>query len=156
MKKITILLFAMISLLSFKNQASAQISVSANINIASQPAWAPVGYDYARYYYFPDIDVYYSIPRQQFVYQSGNSWLFASSLPSRFHYDVYSGYKVVINDPKPYLKPGFYRNKYGSFKGTHQKQVIIRDSREEKYYVVKGHPMHEQYVRTHPAKKYQH
>lgn len=41
---------------------NAQIRISINANIVSQPVWGPTGYDYARYYYLPDIDAYYSIP----------------------------------------------------------------------------------------------
>ena len=42
--------------------ASAQVRVNLNINIGSQPAWGPAGYDYVEYYYLPDIDVYYYVP----------------------------------------------------------------------------------------------
>src|SRR6186713_1720141 len=119
--------------------ATAQVSV--NINIGSQPVWGPVGYDYVEYYYMPDIDVYYYVPRHQYVYLSGSNWVFSLSLPVRYrYYDVYSGYKVVINEPRPYLHANVFRERYARYKGRKNSQVIIRNSDEPKYYVVQGHP----------------
>ncbi|WP_421939672.1 hypothetical protein [Pedobacter sp.] len=120
---------------------SAKAQVNVNINIGSQPLWGPTGYDHVDYYYLPDVESYYYVPKKQFVYLNGNDWVFANSLPSRYgNYDLYNGYKVVINSPKPYLNFNNDRVKYAKFKGNGKKQLVIRDSRESKYYVVKGHP----------------
>jgi len=119
--------------------STAQVNV--NINIGSQPTWGPVGYDYVEYYYLPDIEVYYYVPRRQFVYLSNGKWIFVSSLPSRYRsYNLYSGYKVVINQPRPYLYFSTHKVKYAKYKGNNSRQVIIRNSNDPKYYVVKGHP----------------
>jgi hypothetical protein len=118
---------------------TAQVSI--NINIGSQPAWGPVGYDYVEYYYLPDIEAYYYVPRHQFVYLSNGRWIFATSLPSRYRsYNLYNGYKVVINEPRPYLSFSTHRVTYAKYKGNNGRQVIIRNSNDPKYYVVKGHP----------------
>ena len=132
--------------------SNAQVKVNVNLNVGSQPVWGPTGYDRADYYYLPDIDCYYDINRSQFIYNSGNRWVFASQLPSRYrNYDLYNSYKVVVNEPKPYLHADIYRNKYrNNNRSAHEKQVPIRDSRDEKYYQVKGHPMHDQWVKNHP------
>ncbi|HVI48809.1 MAG TPA: hypothetical protein VM802_28325 [Chitinophaga sp.] len=132
-------LFAMSMIYSPAVKAQARVNV--NINIGNQPLWGPEGYDYAQYYYMPDIDAYYDIPRRQFIYLDGSRWIFAPSLPPRFNYDLYRGYKVVINQPKPWMHPDVYRNEYGKYRGWYGKQVMIRDSRNEKYFKVKGHPM---------------
>lgn len=116
--------------------ANAQVNI--NVNIASQPLWGPVGYDYVNYYYFPDIDAYYSIPQRQYIYLQGNKWVFANALPPSYHYDIYRGYKVVVNDRDPWLRPDYYRSKYGKYKNHFGKQVIIRDSDDPKYYKVNG------------------
>ncbi|HYM94744.1 MAG TPA: hypothetical protein VET23_11440 [Chitinophagaceae bacterium] len=123
--------------------ASAQVRVRFNANIATQPVWGPVGYDHAEYYYMPDIDVFYYVPRHQYIYQDRGRWIFTSSLPSRYrNYDFYRGYKVVINDdPRPYQNAENYRNQYSGYKGNHD-QVVIRDSRDSKYFVNKNHPEH--------------
>jgi hypothetical protein len=89
----------------------------------------------------PDIDVYYYVPRRQYVYLSGGRWIFAMSLPTRYRaYDLYTGYKVVINEPRPYLHADVYRVRYAPYRGKRNEQVIIRNSDDPKYYVVKGHP----------------
>lgn len=144
MKKLSFLALLIISVLAFSRPLEAQVRLNVNVNIGNQPVWGPVGYDYAQYYYFPDIDVYYDIPRRQYVYLNGNSWRFSPTLPTRYHFDVYRGYKVVINDAQPWLHPDVYRGRYARYKGPgwYGKQDIIRDSRDSKYYVVKGHPMY--------------
>jgi hypothetical protein len=121
--------------------APARAQVSVNVNIGVQPLWGPVGYDVVEYYYLPDVQAYYYVPNRQFIYLQGNHWVFTNSLPPRYRgYNLYNGYKVVINDPKPYLHFADHRVKYGKYKGWKNKQVIIRDSRDPKYFVVKGHP----------------
>ena len=144
MKKI-LPLFCMAVCLTAVSGVNAQIRISINANIVSQPVWGPTGYDYARYYYLPDIDAYYSIPNHTFVYLEGGNWVFGESLPDRFHYDLYHGYKVVVNEPRPYLHADVYRTKYSQYRGWQGKQDVIRDSRDNRYYVIKNHPMHGSY-----------
>jgi hypothetical protein len=139
MKKLIICAALFLSATFFK-EASAQLRVNVNFNIGSQPVWGPAGYDYAQYYYLPDIEAYYDVPNRQFIYMSGNRWVFSSSLPSRYRdYDLYSGYKVVVNRPRPYVNFNADRIKYSSYRGNHS-QKIIRNSDDPKYYIVKGHP----------------
>jgi hypothetical protein len=142
MKKIWVITCLLMGAFFYGNTANAQVKVSVNFNIGSQPVWGPTGYDYAQYYYLPDVDAYYDIPRHQYIYQNGGRWIYASALPGSYHYDPYKSYKVVVNEPRPYLHDDVYRNKYGRYKGQYSQQQIIRDSRDEKYYVVKGHPMY--------------
>ncbi|SMD03418.1 hypothetical protein [Pedobacter nyackensis] len=137
MKKLFILILVVVSgFMPFSS--SAQISV--NINIGSQPLWGPVGYDHVDYYYLPDIESYYYVPRRQFIYLSNGEWIFSTVLPSRYsNYDLYNGYKVVINSPKPYLHFKEQKVKYAKYKSNRGQAVILR-SDNPKYYVVKGHP----------------
>ncbi len=140
MKKIILVSTILFTLISLTQKTQAQVRVGVNINIGSQPVWGPVGYDYAEYYYLPDIDAYYYVPRHQFIYLSNGRWIFSAALPVRYHdYDLYSGYKVVINEPRPYLHANVFRTRYAPYRGRHD-QIIIRNSDEPKYYVVKGHP----------------
>ena len=135
MKKLFILMGIAIGLLTTQS-ADAQIRVNANINIGNQPAWGPVGYDRVDYYYMPDIDVYYSVPDRRYIYLDGGKWIFASNLPGRHRgYNLYAGPKIVINEPKPYLRADVYRAKYKGWKGP--KQIVIRDSDDDKY---RNHP----------------
>ncbi|MDN5288700.1 MAG: hypothetical protein JWR38_4974 [Mucilaginibacter sp.] len=130
MKKIILTVALLVSCLTVKI-ASAQISLS--INIGSQPAWGPTGYDRADYYYMPDIDSYYDVNAHQYVYMNNNAWVHTASLPPRYsNYDVYNGYKVVVNERTPWVRNDVIRRKYAGYKGR-RNQTIIRDSKEVKY-----------------------
>ena len=139
MKKILVLGLMLVGLLVQSSETKAQVSL--NLNIGSQPLWGPVGYDYAEYYYMPEIDVFYDVPRRQYVYLDGSRWLNSYELPGRYrNYDLYRGYKVVINEPTPWMRWNYYHDRYYSSRSWHDRQVIIRDSRDPRYYVVPGHP----------------
>jgi hypothetical protein len=132
MKKIILSAAIILSCFAIKT-ASAQVSVSLGLNIGSQPAWGPVGYDHASYYYMPDIDTYYDVPTHQYVYFDNNVWVHHTYLPVRYrNYDLYHGYKVVINDRNPWLRHDVYRTEYASYRGRHD-QVVIRNSRDARY-----------------------
>ena len=126
---------------------NAQLSISLGFNVDRLPVWGPTGYDHVEYYYMPDIDVYYNVPQQRYFYSSGGRWVSGSSLPSRYRgFDMYNSYKVVVNERTPYRNAEKYRAQYASFKGRHDQQSI-RDSREEKYFVNKNHPEHNNWVK---------
>jgi len=133
MKKPMVLISFVFGMMLCGYHTNAQVSVT--VNIGSQPDWGPAGYDYVDYYYMPDIDAYYYVPEKQFIYFESNRWVFAPSLPARLRwYDPYHGYKVVVNEPRPYLHPEVYRVKYGKYKGGHgPRQVIIRDKHDNRY-----------------------
>jgi len=134
MKKIIITATVILLCIAASNNSQAQVRVGVNINIGSQPAWGPTGYDYVDYYYLPDIDAYYYVPRHQFVYLSGGRWIFSSSLPVRYRsYDLYSGYKVVINEPRPYLRANVFRERYAAYKGHRNDQVVIKHDNGNHY-----------------------
>ena len=119
--------------------ALAQVRV--NINIGSQPVWGPVGYDHVDYYYLPDIETYYYVPARQFVYFNNGRWIYSSSLPYRYrNYDLNRGYKVVINQPRPYQNFSMHRAEYSRYRNYGGRQMIIRNSNDPRYYLVKGHP----------------
>ena len=109
---------------SFIFNAEAQVKVNVGINIAMQPEWGPAGYDYAEYYYMPDMDVFYVVPQRQFIYLQGGRWLFAASLPAQYrNYDLYHCYKVVVNEPRPYLRCDEYRVRYGSWRSRRGQEI---------------------------------
>jgi hypothetical protein len=142
MKKQIILIAALI-ITCFGYTAHAQVSVS--VNIGSQPLWGPTGYDHASYYYLPDIDAYYDVNAQQYVYMDGGQWVTRPNLPPQYaSYDLYGGYKVVVNQPRPWLHAATYRTKYARYKGHHG-QGSIRDSHLDKYRANPNHPEHNQY-----------
>ncbi|MGZ3872811.1 MAG: hypothetical protein ACXVJD_07825 [Mucilaginibacter sp.] len=131
MKKSLFIAAIILSCLSFKI-ANAQVQVSLGINIGSQPDWGPVGYDHASYYYMPDIDAYYDVPAHQYIYYNNNTWVRNSVLPSRYNFDRYNSYKVVVNEPSPWRHNDRIRERYASYRG-HSGQGVIRDSRDARY-----------------------
>ncbi|WP_367866863.1 hypothetical protein [Pedobacter sp. WC2423] len=137
MKKLILLsLLGMIGFLPY--HAAAQINV--NVNIGSQPLWGPVGYDHVDNYYLPDIESYYNVPKRQFSYREGSRWISSSSLPPRYSsYDLYNGYKVVVNSSNPYRNFNSDKVKYAKYKKV-RNQKVIKYSDDPRYYAVKGHP----------------
>jgi hypothetical protein len=125
MKKLMII-WGLLTTMLFAPQLNAQVSV--NININSQPAWGPVGYDYVEYYYLPDIEVYYSVVYQKYIYWNNGRWVWVTVLPSRYsYYNIYNGYKVVINEPNPYHHHHHHKVKYKGYKNYGGHQNVIRD-----------------------------
>jgi hypothetical protein len=139
MKK-QIVLAAIVLLSCFGYSANAQVSVHFNVGL--QPLWGPVGYDYVQYYYIPDIDAYYDVANQDYVYLDNGVWVTSSYLPPRYgNFDLYRAHKVVINESSPWLRHGEYRDRYYSYRGRHD-QEVIRDSRDQRYWANPNHPMH--------------
>ena len=137
--------FVLIVTLFLANISNAQIDV--NINLGSQPVWGPTGYDYVEYYYLPDIEAYYNVPQQRYYYYEKGNWIYKSSLPSRYsNYDFYNSYKVVINDREPWHNNKTHKEKYSSYKGRHDQQ-LIRDSKDSKYFAIKNHPEHKKWIK---------
>ena len=127
--------------------AGAQVSFS--LNIGSQPAWGPVGYDHADYYYLPDADAYYDINGATFMYMEGGTWVSGPYLPGRYRdMDLYRAHKVVINERNPWMHNDRYRSRYHSYAGRHD-QGAIRDSRQQKYWQNPGHPQHARWETEH-------
>lgn len=132
MKKIILAFALFVGATSFYNTTTAQ-NISISINIGRQPAWGPVGYDYAGYYYFPDIDCYYNVDLAMFYYMNGGRWISARYLPYAYrHYDLYRIHKVVINTRNPWRYHRTHYRDYARYKG-HRGQVVIRDSRDVRY-----------------------
>jgi len=96
--------------------------VSVNVNIASPPEWGPVGYSQVSYYYIPDVESYYDIRAQQFIFLNNGVWIRSHNLPNRYrNYNLYDGYKVVLNDnygSRPYNH--YHEHKVKYHKGYHK------------------------------------
>lgn len=153
MKKAILIIALVLGGFVFQN-VSAQVNVGLRVNIGTQPAWGPTGYDHVEYYYIPDIDVFYNVPRHQYVYMERGRWMFSSSLPFRYRsYDIYNGYKVVVNEDRPYRNAEMYRTKYSGYKNNHG-QEVIRNSHDSRYFENRGHPEHNKWQRDHNNRKH--
>lgn len=90
----------------------------ANPNVVV-PAWAPPYDDvqHVRYYYLPDIGVYYDVWDQDFAYLQDGNWMFASSLPPIYPgFDLYNSYVVVLDSHvyEPWMHHHYYVAHYPS------------------------------------------
>ncbi len=108
-------------------------------NINKQPAWGPVGYDTANYYYMPDINIYYDVANALFYYLSGGTWVSTKYLPVKYKsYDLYSLFKVVINnETNPWNNNKTHKKQYKTYKND-KTQTAIRYSPDSKYNTSKG------------------
>ena len=113
--------------------ATTQAQVSVNVNIGTQPSWGPAGYSNIDYYYIPDVQSYYDIRNSQFIYFGNGKWIRSRNLPQQYrNYDLYNGYKVVINDyhgRTPYVYYKDHKAKYyKGYKGKPQKNIGYRNN----------------------------
>ncbi|MBE8726225.1 hypothetical protein [Flavobacterium hungaricum] len=118
------LVFASVLFMSVFFAQAQQVSI--NVNIGTPPSWGPQGYDDDRYYYLPDIDIYYDVVKSQYISDNNGKWVRESRLPARYrNYDFYSGYKVVLTDYKgdtPYNYHAKHRSNYPKgYQGKPQK-----------------------------------
>lgn len=90
--------------------------VSVNVNIGAPPAWGPVGYTEAEYYYLPEIATYYDVRSSQFIYFGDGRWVRVHDLPPRYRgYDLYHGRTVILTDyhgREPYVYYKKHKAKY--------------------------------------------
>ena len=127
--------------------SSINCAGSYEANISDQPIWGPAGYDRADFYFIPDIDCYYSVSEHEYIYKEGSGWSHGATLPSRYgSYDPYNSYKVVVNEKTPYQNHDVHQAKYATYKGA-KNQPVIRDSKDPKYFVIKDHPEHDNWVK---------
>ena len=113
---------------------TSQAQVSVNVNIGAPPMWGPVGYTDVQYYYLPDVEAYYDVPTANFIYLERGTWVHRTYLPTRYrNYDLYGGYKVVMNDyhgNRPYTHFNDYRVKYKKgYRGHEQHNIGERPGR---------------------------
>lgn len=130
----------MVSLLFFiAGQVQAQVAV--NVNIGTPPAWGPSGYSNVDYYYLPDVEAYYDIRASEFIYYGNGKWNRNRYLQGPYrNYDLYNGYKVVLNDYHGRTPYTYFKNHkvkyYKGFKGKPQKTIGYknRNHDEDKHY----------------------
>lgn len=111
-------------------QAKAQGRFNLNLN-AGRPSWGLVGNHAGDYYYLPEIDSYYDIPRQEFIYFDGHGWAYTEQLPYEYRdYDLFGGFKVIINEPRPYLHADIYRQRYSRYYNSYRRPVMTGHGQE--------------------------
>jgi len=109
------------------NSAQAQISVHIGFNIPARRVYVPAPppqpvdvYDTDEfdnsddYYYLPEVEAYYSIPRHCYYYQDGGRWISAAYLPGAYrNYDWRTARRFEIRGSRPYMHHDEYRGRWG-------------------------------------------
>ena len=106
--------------------ADAQVGIHLNLNLGPRLVYAPAPQPVEdEYYYLPDAEAYYSMPEHVYYYQDEGRWVSAPRLEGRFHdYDYSRMRHFAVNEPRPYLRNNYYRERY------HNQQFAARDNRE--------------------------
>lgn len=79
------------------------------------PQWAPPYYSGARYYYVPDLELYYDLSTREFIYLVDGRWQFSPYVPSIYrNYDLDNCFCVVLNIDvfRPWLHHQYYISHY--------------------------------------------
>lgn len=111
-KSISLIAVGVISLFAMAGCGPSYVAVSDHYDI---PPWGPPYYSPVRYYYLPDIEVYYDLSDQEFVYLDNGEWLFSPALPPMVsEYDLYGGFVISldINVFQPWLHHQYYVSHY--------------------------------------------
>lgn len=142
MKKVIYASFVFLAV-AIAHPSEAQVRV--NINVGLQPAWGPKGYDYARYYYMPELDIYYDVSNRNYRYHNGKRWVSHRTLPKRYRkYDLYRTHKVVVNEARPWRNHHAYHKKYRGH-GKYYKPAHHRDGRSNRKFHKASHKGHRKF-----------
>jgi hypothetical protein len=95
---------------------TSQAQISVNVNLGTPPVWAPAKSVQTQYYYLPEINSYYDVPSQRFIYFNNGKWVRSEKLPSRYkNYNLHNGKVVYLTDYRgnaPYVYNKKHKVKY--------------------------------------------
>ena len=81
----------------------------------SNPQWAPPFYAGARYYYLPDLETYYDLSENEFIFLDHGRWVYSKNIPSMYvDYDLNDCFTVVLNVNiyRPWMHHQYYVSHY--------------------------------------------
>ena len=98
---------------------STRAQVSVNVSLGTPPVWAPAAPVEVQYYYLPDIETYYDVPAQRYIYLRNGRWVRTAVLPNRYRgYDLYHGRTVYLRDYKGNEPYKYYSQHKDEYKGN--------------------------------------
>lgn len=99
--------------------------------------WTPPYYAGVRYYYMPDIEAYYDLTDQNFIYLDNGQWLFSPALPPVYStYNLNNGFLIALNSGiyQPWVRHTYYVSSYPRYyyrkKYPHYKYPKVRGYNE--------------------------
>lgn len=117
MKNLKKLLFALL-LINIAISTFSFTTISKSNQQYPNPPWAPPYNTGVRYYYLPDLEVYYDLSGQDFVYLDDGQWMFSALLPPLYaNYDLYNAFVIALdyNVYQPWMHHNFYVSHYPRF-----------------------------------------
>jgi len=87
----------------------------ANTVSYENPTWAPPYTPGVRYYYLPDIECYYDLTNQEFMYLDNGQWSYSQTLPPMYAgYDLSDAFTVAVNfnTYQPWMHHQYYVSHY--------------------------------------------
>jgi hypothetical protein len=135
MKRLILLSTIAMGSLFYANSANAQISIQFGINVPVHRVYVPapqpvvvdegpvydndqVNYNDDDYYYLPEVEAYYNVPRHCYYYNNGSSWVSSTYLPGAYRsYDWRSGVRYEVRAPRPYMHHDMYVSRWGGYAG---------------------------------------
>ncbi|MFN3755053.1 hypothetical protein [Flavobacterium sp.] len=122
---------------------SSQAQVSVNVNVGTPPVWAPAAPVEVRYYYIPDIEVYYDVPASRYIYLRNGKWHRSAALPAHYRgYDLRGGRTIYLTDYRGNAPYTLYKTHKVKYKGNgHWKNKgHYKSSPGKAKFKAQGHP----------------
>ena len=128
----------LISILHVSAQTAAKVDKKYTKDIPvgivkKAPVWAKAAPVNVNYYYLPDIETYYDVPAQRYIYLKNGSWVRNSALPARYKgYNMYQSNPVYLTDYRgnaPYTLYKVHKVKYKG-KGRWKSKEYKTDRKE--------------------------
>ncbi len=132
MKALKLFLIGML----FISTANSQGQVSVNVNLGTPPVWAPANRVETQYYYLPDVDAYYDVPAERFIYVNKGSWIRSKVLPTRFKsYNLRGGNIIYLTDYRGNAPYVYHKNHIVKYKKAKYKDgyVVVKQKKQKKY-----------------------
>lgn len=99
MKKVVLLMVALLFSCSFSLESCGPVVVTSRIGTPPPPWFYPNRAETVRYIYFPEHDIYYDFSIRSYLYLDNNIWISADFLPLRYrHFDLRRSRQVRIHD----------------------------------------------------------
>ncbi len=79
------------------------------------PSWGPAYYQGVRYYYLPDIETYYDLSSQEFIYLNNGQWTYSAYLPTIYSgFDLNNCFTIELNANiyQPWMHHQYYVSHY--------------------------------------------
>jgi len=115
-KQLTVVLTVALFAFTFSSCVVPVETASARVSVRYvNPPWAPPYYAGVRYYYFPDLELYYDLADGDFVFLSNGRWYFSRELPPFYsEFDLNNAFVISLNVSvfQPWRHHQFYISHY--------------------------------------------